>query len=157
MGQRIYSTIFENVSVSAVQDLFSLKAGSANGVEIHQIDITAGGVTAAAEIRLRLKRLPATVTQGSGGTAPTPNVLDSGDTKSSTVTAHVNDTTQATTGGTAATLAVWQWNVLGPFQYLPAPEDRPVCQAAEALVLDLPGAPGATTTVSGTIFWREMP
>jgi hypothetical protein len=156
VGQRIYKTTFENVTISAVQDIFSLKAGAANGVEIHQIDLSAGGVTAPAEIRLRLKRLPATVTQGSGGTSPTVNAADSGDTKASTATVHANDTTQATTSGTAATLGVWQWNVLLPWQYLPAPEDRDVCQAAEAWILDIPGAP-ASTVVSGTIAWRELP
>jgi len=156
MGQRVYSTYFENVTISAVQDVFNLKAGSANGLEIHQIDLSAGGVTSPAEIRLRLKRLPATVTNGSGGTAPTIGVTDSGDTKSATAGVRANDTSQATTGGTAVILQAWQWNVLMPWQYLPAPEDREVIQASEALVLDIPGTP-ASTVVSGTIKWREIP
>jgi hypothetical protein len=156
MGQRIYSTFFDNVTISAVQDVFLLKAGSVNGIELHQIDLSAGGVTAPAEIRLRLRRLPATVTNGSGGSAPTIGVTDSGDTKATTATVRANDTTQATTGGTAVTLQAHQWNVLLPWQYLPAPEDREVIQAAEALVLDIPAAP-ASTVVSGTIKWREIP
>ena len=156
MGQRIYKTTFENVTISAVQDIFSLKAGAANGIEIHQIDLSAGGVTSPAEIRLRLKRLPATVTQGSGGTSPTVGFADSGDTKASAATVHANDTTQATTSGTAVILGAWQWNVLLPWQYLPAPEDRDACQAAEGFMLDIPGAP-TSTVVSGTIAWRELP
>lgn len=156
MGQRVYSTFFENVTIAAVQDVFMLKAGSANGVELHQIDLSAGGVVGPAEIRLRLKRLPATVTNGSGGTAPTISPTDSGDTKTATATARANDTTQATTSGTAAVLQAHQWNVLMPWQYLPAPEDREIIQAGEALVLDIPGAP-ASTIVSGTIKWRELP
>jgi len=32
MGQRIYTTFFDNVSIAAVQDVFSLKAGAANGI-----------------------------------------------------------------------------------------------------------------------------
>src|SRR2546429_1425013 len=112
MGQRVYKTQFENVTISAVQDIFLLKAGSANGVELHQIDLSAGGVTSPAEIRLRLKRLPATVTNGTGGTAPTINAADSGDTKAATATVRANDTTQATTSGTAAVLQAHQWNVL---------------------------------------------
>src|SRR3954453_23581575 len=133
MGQRVYSTFFENVTIAAVQDIFLLKAGGANGADLHQIDLSAGGVTAPAEIRLRLKRLPATVTNGSGGTAPTMSATDSGDTKAATATVRANDTTQATTSGTAATLQAHQWNVLMPWQYLPAPEDREVIQASEAL------------------------
>lgn len=157
MGQRVYSMMFDNATVAAVQDLLMLKAGSANGVELHQIDLSAGGVTAPAEIRLRLKRLPATVTPGSGGSTPTINAVDSGDTKGTTLAAaHANDTVQATTSGTVALLAAWQWNVLTPWQYLPAPEDREIIQAGEALVLDIPGTP-ASTAVSGTIKWRELP
>ena len=156
MGQRVYSTFFDNVTVAAAQDVFLLKAGAANGIEIHQIDLSAGGVTAPAEIRLRLKRLPATVTNGSGGSAPTVSAIDSGDTKASTATVRVNDTTQATTSGTAVTLQAHQWNVLLPWQYLPSPEDREVIQASEALILDIPAAP-ASTVVNGTIKWRELP
>ncbi len=156
MGQRVYKTAFDNITIAAVQDIFSLKAGSANGIELHQIDLSAGGVTAPAEIRVRLKRLPATVTQGTGGNALTGFAADSGDTKTSTATARSNDTTQSTTTGTAVALGAWQWNVLLPWQYLPAPEDRDMIQAGEALVLDIPGAP-ASTVVSGTIVWRELP
>jgi hypothetical protein len=157
LGQRTYKAIFDNVSIAAIQDILSMKAGGTNGIEIHQLDLSAGGVISPAEIRLRLKRLPATVTQGSGGSVLTPTVADSGDTKASTATVHANDTTQATTSGTVSILGAWQWNVLLPWQYLPAPEDRDVCQAGEAFVLDAPAAPGAATLVSGTIVWREVP
>jgi hypothetical protein len=156
MGQRIYATYFDNVTIAAVQDIFSAKAGAANGIEIHQLDLTAGGVTSPAEIRIRLKRLPATVTQGSGGSTPVVSPMDSGDTKSSAAALHANDTSQATTSGTAIILGAWQWQVLNPFTYLPAPEDRPVCQAAEAIVFDIPGAP-SSTVVSGMMVWRELP
>lgn len=156
MGQRIYKTFFENVTVAAAQDLFSLKAGAANGIEIHQIDLSAGGVTAPAEIRIRVKRMPATFTQGSGGSTPTVGVADSGDTKATTATVHANDTTPGTTGGTAVVLGAFQWNVLMPWQYLPAPEDRDVIQAAEGFVIDALGSP-ASTVVSATITWRELP
>lgn len=156
MGQRVYVANFENVSISTIQDVLSVKAGAANGVELHQIDLSAGGVTSPVEIRMRLKRLPATVTAGSGGTAPTMSAVDSGDTKAATATVRANDTAQATTSGTAAILQAHQWNVLMPWQYLPAPEDREVIQAGEALVLDFPAAPAAIL-VSGTIKWREVP
>lgn len=156
MGQRVYSTYFDNVSISAIQDVLSLKAGAANGIEIHQIDLTAGGVTTPAEIRLRIKVLPATVTQGSGGSTPVISPVDDGDTKTSTATAHANDTTQATSGGTIKILEAHQWNVLMPWQWLPPPEDRIVIQAAEGFVVDFPAAPSATS-VSGTIKWREIP
>lgn len=157
MGQRVYSTIFENVTISAIQDVLSLKAGAVNGLEVHQIDLTAGGVTAPAEIRLILKVAPATVTQGTGGTVPVISPTDSGDTKAATAVAHANDvTTQMTSTGTLKQVGAWFWNVLLPFQYLPAPEDREVIQATEGIALVSPAAP-ASTLVSGTIKWRELP
>lgn len=157
MGQRIYSTFFENVTVAAVQDLFSIKAGSANGVEIHEVDFSAGAVTVPAEIRIIMKVAPATVTVGTGGTAPTISPIDSGDTKAATAAVRANDiTTQMTSGGTIKSLAAWQWQVLNPFQYLPAPEDREVIQAAEGLSFVVAATP-ASTVISGTIKWRELP
>jgi hypothetical protein len=156
MGQRIYKTYFDNVTIAAVQDVFSLKAGAANGIELHQIDLSAGGVTSPAEIRLRLKVLPATVTAGTGGSAPVVSPADSGDTKAATATVRANDTTQATSSGTVKILQAWQWNVLLPWQYLPAPEDRDVVQANEQITLDIPGAP-VSTIVNGSITWRELP
>ena len=157
MGHRVYTANFENVTIAAVQDVISLRAaGAANGAELHHIVLSAGAVTAAAEIRLRLKRLPATVTAGSGGSAPTISAVDSGDTKTATVVIRANDTTQATTSGTAAILCTWQWNVLGFFEHLPAPEDRENIQPGEALVLDIPGTP-ASTVVSGFVKWLEEP
>lgn len=156
MGHRVYSTYFDNVTIAAVQDVFSLRAAGASGCELHHIQLSAGGVTAAAEIRLRLRRLPATVTAGSVGTAPVMSVVDSGDTKAATAVVRANDTTQATTSGTAIILAAWQWNVLGMFEHLPAPEDRENIQTGEALVLDIPATP-ASTVVSGMIKWLEEP
>jgi hypothetical protein len=148
---------FDNITVAAVQDLFALKAGAVNGIEIHQIDLSAGGVTAPAEIRLLMKVAPATVTLGTGGTAPTISPVDSGDTKAAAATGRANDiTTQMSTTGTMKTLQAHQWNVLLPWQYLPAPEDREVIQGGEGFALNIPAAP-ASTIISGTIKWRELP
>lgn len=159
MGQRVYVAGFDNVSIgTAVQDVLSLLAGSANGCELHYLELNAASVTSPAEIRLRLKRFSgATITAGSGGTAPSMVAIDENDSKSATATVRANDTTQSTTTGTNVSLMFWQWNVLLPFQYLPAPEDRPVIAAGNKLTLDLPAAIGAATVVSGIVKWREMP
>lgn len=159
MGRRIYVAGFDNIAVgTAVQDIFSLLAGSAKGIQLHHIHLEAAGVTTAAQIRMRLKRGTATVTQGSGGTNVTPAIVDAGDTLAATATAHVNDTTQATTTGAFTTLAQFQWNVLLPFDYMPGPEDedRECALVSQALILDLP-ASITQTTISGFIKWRELP
>jgi len=158
MGERIYVAAFENVTIAAVQDVFNIKAGAGHGIELRHVQLTAGGVTAAAEIRLRLKRHPVTVTQGSGGSTPTIGAVQSGDTKASGATAHANDTSQGTTSGTSVVLENFQWNVLLPFDYMPGPEwaDRDSCIASEALVLEVFATP-ASTVVSGFIKWKESP
>jgi hypothetical protein len=158
MGMRIYTTFFDNVTISAIQDVFSLKASASAGIELHYIELNAGGgIVTPAEIRMLLKRFPVTVTQGTGGTVPTIGFVDSGDTKAAGAVAHANDTTtQMSTSGTAITLAAWQWNVLLPFQYLTPPEDREVCSVSEGFALNMPAAP-ASTVVSGFIKWHEFP
>lgn len=160
MGARIYVAAFDNVTVgTAVQDIFSLLAGAAKGIQLHHIHLEAAAITSAAQIRLRLKRGTATVTQGSGGSAPTPSIIDAGDTLASTTTAHCNDTTQATTSGNFTGLVEYfQWNVLLPFDYMPGPEDadRETALVAQALILDLP-AVIVSTVMSGFIKWRETP
>jgi len=155
--ERIFSIVFENVTVAAVQDLFALKASATNGLVIRRISLSAGAVTAPAEIRLRLKRFPATVTIGSVGTAPTVNKVSSvmGQAALST-NARANDTTQATTTGTVAILANWQWNVLQEFLEIPPTEDeRWECALSEALILDIAATP-ASTVLSGTIVYVEV-
>ena len=71
MGQRIYTANFENITVSAIQDILSIKAGAANGIELHTIELSAAASSSTpSEIRLRLKRITGTLTAGTGGTAP---------------------------------------------------------------------------------------
>ena len=160
MGRRIYGAGFDNAPVgTAVQDIFSLLAPAAKGIQIHHIHLEAAGVTSPAQIRLRLKRATATLTQGSGGTAPTPGAVDSGDTLAAGGILHCNDTTQATTSGNFTGYVIYfQWNTLLPFDYVPQPEDedREEALPAQAWILDLPAVITATTC-SGFIKWRELP
>lgn len=158
-GNRVFTTGFDNITVgTAVQDIFSILAGASNGVELHYIELNAGGVTNPAEVRLRLKRFSGTTqTAGSAGTAPAMNALDENDSKAATAVVRANDTTQATTTGTNVNLAYWNWNTLLPFQYLPAPEDRPIIAVSNRLILDLPATAAQSQSVSGIIQWREIP
>lgn len=160
MGRRIYTAGFDTAALgTAVQDVFSLLAPAAKGVQLHHIHLEAAGVTSPAQIRLRLKRGTVTVTQGSGGTAPTPGMVDAGDTLAAGAILHCNDTTQATTTGNFTGLVIYfQWNILLPFDYVPQSEDedREVALPGQLLALDLPTTIVATTA-SGFIKWREIP
>lgn len=156
MGQKVYSVPIENVTIgTAVQDIFSLLAGSSNGIELHHIHLEANVVGEAA-LRMRLKRGTATVSQGSGGSAPTPTPCDATDGAASGVTAHINDTSQATTTGAFTTLGGFYWDVALPFDHLPAPEDRETCTVSQSLILDLP-AVIASTVISGYVKYRQLP
>lgn len=155
--ERIFSIAFENVTVAAVQDLFMIKASATNGVILRRASLSAGAVTVPAEIRIRLKRMPATVTVGTGGTAPTVQKISSLLAYTSlSSNARANDvTTQATTSGTAQILANWQWNVLQDFlEVCPTEEERWECSLSEALVLDVAATP-ASTVMSGFFVWEE--
>lgn len=160
MGRRIYEAGFDNVTVgSAVQDIFSLLTSSAKGAQIHWAHLSAAGVTSPAQVRLRIKRGTATVTQGSGGSAPTPGLVDPGDTLAATGILHCNDTVQATTSGNfTGSVKYDQWNVLLPWDYMPGPEDedRDSLGVSQAWILDLPAVITATV-VSGFLRWREYP
>jgi hypothetical protein len=152
---RIYAVSFAAVSVGAVQDLFALYAGTM-GFKVHMIELDQVTATAVNNLQLTHKRLPATVTAGSGGTSVTPVPLSSTNA-AATVTAHCNDTTQATTSGTAAVLAAHAWNVINGYLYLPPEADRPVIAPNQAFVLSLNSAPSAGSYVtSGTITFEEL-
>lgn len=157
MGQRIYTVPLDNITVSAIQDLFSILCGAGNGIELHHLHLEAN-VSAEAALRLRIKRMPTTVTQGSGGTVVTTTgtwAVDAGDPAVSGLVAHINDTTQATTTGTAQILGSFWWDVALPFDHLPAPEDREVFIGSQALVIDLPVAP-TSTAISGYLKFRQI-
>lgn len=159
MSARVYTAGFDNVAMgTAVQDIFSLKAGAAKGIQLHHIHLEAAAVTTPIQIRMRLKRGTATVTQGSGGSTPTPGLVDVGETLASTSTLHCNDTAQATTTGNfTGLIKYFQWNLLLPFDYIPpSEEDRETCDVAQAFILDLPATITAFTG-SGFITWREWP
>jgi hypothetical protein len=152
---RTYTVSFSGVSVTAVQDLLAVYSGASMAFEVHSIQLGQITQTAVEAVRISLKRLPATVTTGSGGTAPTPRPADSADT-AATITARANDTVQATTNGTAITLLADSFNLVNGYQWIFPPDDRPVCKLSEAIVLSLDSAPAASRTISGTIVVAEL-
>jgi hypothetical protein len=155
MTQRVYAVPFKNVSISAVQDVIGVYAGSAKALEIHEIKLGQTSITTAAQLRLTLRRLPATVTAGSGGSTPTPVPQNKNDAAAS-FTAHANDTTQATTSGTALDYAPDVWNLINGYDMLFAPEDRPVINPNEAFIVSLDQAPSQAINCSGVAIVAEL-
>lgn len=155
MTQRVYAVPFKNVSIAAAQDVIGIYAGSAKALEIHEIRLGQTTITTAAQLRLTLRRLPATVTSGSVGSASTPVPQNKNDTAAS-FTARVNDTTQATTSGTAIDYTPDVWNLVNGYDMLYAPEDRPVINPNEAFVVSLDQAPSQSINCSGVAIVAEL-
>lgn len=162
---RIYTVNFENVAVSAVQDLVSiyLPTSAANFKQVNFIRYWVALAdptppTTPYLLTFRLKWMPATVTAGSGGGAFTPVPLDIGDSAAK-CTARINDTTQATTSGTAIVLDTQSIHIYN--YYDSAIQNRPPlplpCAStnAQALVLGLYQAPSTAIHLSGGIDFAE--
>lgn len=155
---RIYSTTFDNVAVTAVQDLFDIAPASNKPVTIHEIVITQSTeIGDAQEEMLRLRFVRGFATVGSGGTAPAMERHDKNDAATGAVV-RVNDTTQAVVGaGTTEILRVETFNVRSGYQYLPTPETRIHVDSTDVrLVVQLQGAPVDSVSMSGTITFEEI-
>jgi hypothetical protein len=153
---RAYTVVFEGVSVSAAQDLFQIKGAAGKLLRIKRVVLNATDTTppAAQMIQARMRYLPVTVTDGSGGTAPTPQPLDPGDAAAS-FTAKVNNTTQATTNGTAVKLWEGGFYVLAGLDYSFAQGREPVVGPSESFTVEMLSAPSPAIHLSGTVEVEE--
>jgi hypothetical protein len=149
---RTYSVSFTAVAVTAAQDLIAIYGAAGKMCKIRRIsvNIAASTLPAVVGLEIRCRFLPATVTAGSSGTAPTPQKLDNGDA-AATFTARVNDTTPATTSGTAAVLESNGAHVYAGYDYqFPIP---PKVGPSQAFVFELLNT--VTATLSGTVIVDE--
>lgn len=157
MSGRKYTVSFQNVAISAVQDVISLIAGSSKALALHHVNLgQITGVTVS-NLRMRLRMLPVTVTNGSGGSAPTPQKTNPSDA-AATFTARANDTTQATSSGTAVDLYPDVFNTINGFVwYPPIIGHPPICPISGAFILSLDTAPGSAITCNFAATVEELP
>ena len=152
---RRYRVTFEQVAVSAAQDVFEIKGASGKMLRILRMAVgaTDTSVPTSQMLALRARFLPATVTDGSGGSTPTPQKIDPGDAAAS-FTALVNNTTKATTNGTAVTLEENSCHVQAGWDYwFPTP---PIVGPSEAFVFELLSTVSGTVHLSGTMEVEEI-
>lgn len=151
---RIYTVSFDNVLVSAVQDLVQISGASGKIVRVLRrwVGATDTSIPTGQMIRLRESFLPATVTNGSGGSA-TPVRRDPGDAAAS-FTAKINSTTQATTNGTEVTLYTIGVHIFNGFDDIH--DEPPVIGSGEAYVLELLSAVSGTVHLSGGVEIEEI-
>lgn len=152
---RIYTSQFNNVAITATQDLFNLSSTSSTAVKIHEVIVGQISATVIGNLRLSLKRLPATVTPGSGGGGALMQSINPGDI-AALANVRVNDTTPATSSSATQIIRSDIYNVLNGFIYLPPIEDRPIIKPSQAFIVSLDTAPGSSETMSGTIVWEEL-
>jgi hypothetical protein len=152
---RSYRVTFSGVAVSAAQDLLQIKGATGKMLRIVRAWVGATNTTmpTAQHIQTRCRLLPATVTDGSGGTTPTPQKTDQGDA-AATFTALANNTTKATTSGTAVVLDE-QGNYLSGGVEHPFP-DKPTVAVNQSFVFELLSTVSGTVNFSGGVMVEEM-
>lgn len=152
---RIYNVTFDNVAVSAAQDLVQIKGAAGKMVRIlHRwVGATDTIIPTAQMVQLRERLLPATVSDGSGGSTPTPQKTDLGDSASS-FTALANNTSKATTSGTAVQLWTAGAHIYNGYDdTLDAP--YPV-GPSESYVFELESTLSGTVHLSGGVTVEEI-
>ncbi len=155
---RRYQVTFENVTVSAAQDLVLITGAAGKMMRIVRAWVNSTNTTAPTnqQIRLRARVLPATVTVGSGGTTGiTPSRVDPGDAACSSATCGANNTTQATTSGTAVVLYANGANIFAGEQKTWQPGKEPTIGPSEAFVWELLSTVTGTVAMSGGVEFDE--
>lgn len=138
---RIYTVSYQGTITAAGgdTDLLEITPADDKPVKLRGFllsQISEVGDTQEEGIRVSVIRLPATVTGGSGGSTVTPSPMDSADAAAGATT-KCNNTTVATTSGTAVTIEEIGWNERNsPYEHW-YPDDRfcPKAKQGEALVV----------------------
>jgi hypothetical protein len=152
---RSYTVSFENVAVSAAQDLLQIKGATGKILRILEVWVGATDTTSPTnqQLRIRQRFLPATVTDGSGGSTATPEPVDPGDAAAS-FTCKTNNTTQATTSGTPVVLRTDGPNILAGYDYTwPRP---PIVGPSESFTFELLSTVSGTVHLSGGALVEEL-
>lgn len=153
---RMYAVVFEDIAVSAVQDLFELTPADDKPIRLHEVHITDIDGETDEKLQFAVRVLGSAVTSGSGGASVTPTPLhDRGDTAAG-FAAERNNTTVATTSGSSYTLHNEGASMLVGLHYVPTEAARPVARQAEAIVVRLIDAPGAARNLSGVAIVEEL-
>lgn len=149
-------TVSTNAVVGAAAMDLALILGASNKVcRVIRIECSATDAAAptSGEMNFRCRFLPATVTAGSGGTTPTPSRMIQGDAAAS-FTAHANDTSGATTNGTAVVLWSGAAHVLTGLDYMfPEP---PTITPSTAMTFELITLPSGTIHLDTCVTVEEI-
>jgi hypothetical protein len=153
---RVYSATFKNVTISAAQDLVAAKGSTGKTCKVRRIWVQMNDTTlqTAQGLRLNLKYASATITLGSGGSAPTPRPVDAGDAAAS-FTCRVNDTTPSTTSGSFVDIMPTGGHNYGGLDYTYPKGEEPVFGLNEGVVFELLSTVSGTAAFSGGMTVEE--
>jgi len=146
---RMYTVSFEDVAVSAAQDLWQIEAVTVPAI-IHQISVSQSsdfGDAAAENLIIKMRRVTDALTN-----VTAEQQLDTGD-NAALADLNVNDTTQFVTG--VATIWAEAWNIALPFIWMPPPEQRIVVKVDDVVVVTIE-APADALTMHGTMVFEEV-
>lgn len=150
-----YTVVFGGVAVTAQQDLFEITPADDRPVEILGLFLsqtTEAGDTAEEQLRYAIIR--GHTTSGSGGSAPTPQLLEPR-AAAAGFTAEVNNTTIAS-AGTAVTLHDDSFNVrAGLALWFPPECTHAADQSNTTIVVRLLTTPADSITMNGTLYVME--
>lgn len=158
---RIYTVSYSGTYTAAGTDTDLLEITPADDKPVKLLGFSLGqttevGDTAEEGVRVTVIRLPATFTSGSGGSAGTVNALDSADAAAG-LTTEVNNTTVATTSGTAVNLVELGWNERNtPYEFWFPPRCEPVVKGAEGMVVRAQTTLADDMSIACTFWLEEM-
>jgi len=152
----MYSAQFSGVSVSVAQDFFEVTAPATAVVVIHEIHVTQDDSETSQQLPAAIKRIPATVTSGSGGSSPTPRKLGGVLDAAASATIEVNNTTRASSSGTIEIIRRISENILNGWHWVFTPETRIYIPPSGVVIVGLETAPSAALTMSGEIIFEEI-
>jgi hypothetical protein len=152
---RVYSAIFEGVSVSGAQDFFTILAADRKSVAIHEIVIADHDSDADEKLRVRVVA-GASATTGSGGSAATPRPLNPTEAAAG-ASVTTNNTTKMTAGsGAITTIKADAFNTASGWFWVPTPECRPVVGGGNRITVELVSAPAAARAMTGCVIFEEI-
>jgi hypothetical protein len=158
---RVYTVPYQGTLTNAGGDCDLIEILPADDKPIKLLGFIIGQTSEVADaaeegLRLSIIRLPATVTSGSGGSAVTPAPMDSADAAAGAA-CEANNTTVATTNGTAVVLEELAWNIRSsPLEmWWPDPAIRFKAKQGEALVIRLQTTVADDISAMWTAFIEE--
>lgn len=150
-----YSANFKGVTISAAQDLVSLKGVGLYVGRVRKIwiGLTPTTLATAQSLSLNLKKSTATFTAGSGGGAMTPRPLNT--SAAATITARINDTTPGTTSGAFTDIMPVGCHIYGGF-FHDFGLNGPTFGLNEGIIWELLSTVTGTCVFSGGIIFDQI-